>query len=127
MTNENVEKTEPILETFPKPDSVIEVSGLVETGLVPAEQTETKATIEVSGTIETGLAPAEQTETKATIDGVWIVDGRLAVCDTEQEAIKLYKACFQNESSAIPSDRFPAPGEKVLHMRDSIPVYGRPE
>ena len=105
MTNENVEKTEPILETFPKTDSVIELSGLPETGLVPSVDT----------------------ETKATIDGVWIVDGRLAVCDTEQEAIKLYKACFQNESSAIPSDRFPAPGEKVLHLRDSIPVYGRPE
>ena len=105
MTNENAEKTEPILETFPKPEPIIEVSG----------------------TIETGLAPAEQTETKATIDGVWIVDGRLAVCDTEQEAIKLFEACFHVQSSAVPSDRFPAPGEKVLHLRDSIPVYGRPE
>ena len=105
MTNENAEKTEPILETFPKTEPVIDISGVVETGLVPAEQT----------------------ETKATIDGVWIVDGRLAVCDTEKEAIKLFEACFQVQSSAIPSDRFPAPGEKVLHMRDSIPVYGRPE
>ena len=127
MTNENLEKTEPILETFPKTESVIDLSGLPETGLVPSVETETKATIDLSGLPETGLVPSVETETKATIDGVWIVDGRLAVCDTEQEAIKLYKACFQNESSAIPSDRFPAPGEKVLHLRDSIPVYGRPE
>ena len=105
MTKKNAEKTEPILETFPKTDSVIELSGLPETGLVPSVET----------------------ETKATIDGVWIVDGRLAVCNTEQEAIKLYEACFQVQSSAVPSDRFPAPGEKVLHLRDSIPVYGRPE
>lgn len=105
MTNKNAEKTESILETFPKTDSVIEFSGLPETDLVPDEQT----------------------ETKATIDGVWIVDGRLAVCDTEQEAIKLFEACFQVQSSAVPSNRFPTPGEKVLHLRDSIPVYGRPE
>lgn len=100
MSKENAGKDESILETFPKTDSVIEAQEPVST---------------------------TQTETKATIDGVWIVDGRLAVCDTEQEAIKLFEACFQVQSSAIPSDRFPAPGEKVLHMRDSIPVYGRPE
>jgi hypothetical protein len=104
MSNENAGKEESILETFPKTDSVIELSGLPESGLVPAEQT----------------------ETKATIDGVWIVDGRLAVCDTEEEAVKLYQSCFHIQASAIPSDRFPEPGEKVLHYR-KIAMYGSPE
>lgn len=105
MTNENIENDETILETFPKTDLVIELSGLP----------------------ETGLAPAEHTETKATIDGVWIVDGRLAICTTEHAAIKLYEDCFKIKTTAVPSDRFPAPGEKVLHLRNGIPVYGRPE
>jgi hypothetical protein len=104
MSNENVGKDESILETFPKTDSVIELSGLPESGLVAAEQT----------------------ETKATIDGVWIVDGRLAVCDTEEEAVKLYESCFHIQATAIPSDRFPEPGEKVLHYR-KIAMYGSPE
>ena len=99
MSNENVGKAESILETFPKTDSVIESQEPVST---------------------------TQTETKATIDGVWIVDGRLAVCDTEEEAVKLYESCFHIQATAIPSDRFPAKGEKVLHYR-KIAMYGSPE
>jgi hypothetical protein len=99
MSNENAGKDESILETFPKTDSVI------------------KAQEPVSTT---------QTETKAAIDGVWIVDGRLAVCDTEEEAVKLCESCFHIQATAIPSDRFPGPGEKVLHYR-KIAMYGSPE
>ena len=99
MSNENVGKAESILETFPKTDSVIEAQEPVST---------------------------TQTETKAAIDGVWIVDGRLAVCDTEQEAVNLYESCFNIQATAIPSDRFPGPGEKVLHYR-KIAMYGSPE
>lgn len=99
MSKENAGKDESILETFPKTDSVIEAQEPVST---------------------------TQTETKATIDGVWIVDGRLAVCETEEEAVKLYESCFNIQTSAIPSDRFPGPGEKVLHYR-KIAMYGSPE
>jgi len=99
MSNENIGKDESTLETFPKTDSIVEAQEPVST---------------------------TQTETKATIDGVWIVDGRLAVCDTEEDAVKLYEACFHTQASAIPSDRFPTKGEKVLHYR-TIAIYGSPE
>ena len=97
MSNENVGENETILETFPKTDSVVEAQ-----------------------------EPVSTTETKATIDGVWIVDGRLAVCDTEEDAVKLYEVCFHTQASATPSDRFPTKGEKVLHYR-TIAIYGSPE
>jgi hypothetical protein len=67
-------------------------------------------------------------ETKATIDGVFIVDGRMAVCDTEADAIAIHRACFQIDAvEVLAGDRHPTPGERVLHYRgpDRVPYYGR--
>jgi hypothetical protein len=98
------EKIEPVLETFTESEQAINV---------------------VSSTIQD---PATS-ETKATIDGVWIVDGRLAVCESEDEARAIHRSCFHfNASDVVPSDRYPCPGERVLHYRgpDRLPYFGNP-
>ena len=69
-----------------------------------------------------------ETETKAIFDEVFIVDGRMAVCDTEEDAFAIYRACFSEDPKEIlPAFRKPHPGEKVLHYRgpDRLPYYGR--
>lgn len=84
-----------ILETFPKPETAVEV---------------------------------QETQTKATIDGIWLVDGRLAVCDSEQQAVAIYEACFKMPPvDVLPASRYPTSGEKVLYMNGDVPMYGRPE
>lgn len=67
-------------------------------------------------------------DTKATIDGVFIVDGRIAICDTEDEAFAIYRACFRTDPIDVTvGTRKPTSDEKVLHYRgpDKLPYYGR--
>jgi len=95
MSKKNNEQEIAILETFPKPEPVVEV---------------------------------QEQETKATIDGVFVVDGRMAVCDSEQQAVAIYEACFKMPPvDVLPASRYPTNGEKVLYMNGDVPMYGRPE
>lgn len=74
------------------------------------------------------VLPSMEAETKATIDGVYVVDGRLAVCDSEDEAAKIFEACFKSAPfEIVVAGRYPVPGEKVLHLRGGVPMYGLPE
>lgn len=85
------------------------------------------------GVVETfpvaeAVAETSEVETKATVGGVFVVDGRLAVCDSESEAIRIFEACFNTKPiEVVESGRLPRVGEKVLHVRGSVPMYGLPE
>lgn len=67
-------------------------------------------------------------ETKAIVDGWWMVDARLAKAETEEEAKKLFLACFRFEPrEIIPANGPAAKGESYLY-RDSVgPMYGIPQ
>lgn len=74
------------------------------------------------------VVEVQESETKATIDGVFVVDGRMAVCDSEQQAVAIYEACFKTSPvDVLPASRYPTSGEKVLYMNGDVPMYGRPE
>lgn len=69
---------------------------------------------------------AKTEETKATIAGVWEVDGRIAICETEEQANALYLACFKVDPvETLPACRYPRPTDKVLHYRGTDAYYGR--
>lgn len=102
-----------------------------EVATLPAEQgSETLAQVATLPDSENSNAANTQQneETKAVIDGVFIVDGRLAICDSEAEALAIFEACFKSQPVEIlPGFRNPQPGEKVLHFRgpDKLSFFGR--
>ncbi len=98
---------------------------------LPAEQgsetLEQVATLSASENSNAAIIQQNE-ETKAVVDGVFIVDGRLALCDSEAEALEIFQACFKSQPIEIlPGFRNPQPGEKVLHFRgpDRVPFFGR--
>jgi len=63
--------------------------------------------------------------TKAVIDGWFVVDQRLARCETEDEARKLFKACFRfNPASVEPASDYPKPEDSFLFRSPEGPMYG---
>jgi hypothetical protein len=105
MPRKTEETNSTTLETFPAPDAT-------------QEQVAEK----------NNVTNIEQSETKAVIDGVWMLDGRYALADTIEDASGLYQACFGGlPREALPGDRYPRPTDKVLHLRNGAPVYGRVE
>lgn len=86
--------------------------------------------IELVATLPVEESPevAEPTQTKAVVDGVWLVDGRMALCETEEQAVTMYEACFNNLPTEVtPAGRYPTPGERVLYINGAVPMYGRPD
>jgi hypothetical protein len=81
---------------------------------LPLENVDETASGNFATTSGDGVAEAENQ--KAVVDGLWLLDGRMVVAETIEDALALYEALFHTVPVKVErSTRGIDPGEKVAY------------